>query len=154
MRLERIIMDLRHAKSILIDWFLMRLLLFHFIVTILLRMFYVLLFWTSLKDVRARENARGDTNGSHRYHQQRTNKQNKTKTKRQKYLAVARLLLPASKLLLPNCCFQRPFTPVRTDLLARGCTYPISVPRKTLVGRLEGCCCFQVVSLCGCSAHW
>ena len=139
----------------------MRLLLFHFIVTILLRMFYVLLFWTSLKDVRARENARGDTNGSHRYHQQRTNK-NKEKRKRkqktkttttQEYLAVARLLLPASKLLLPNCCFQRPFTPVRTDLLARGCTYPISVPRKTLAGRLEGCCCFQVVSLCGCSAQ-
>ena len=128
----------------------MRLLLFHFIVTILLRMFYVLLFWTSLKDVRAREKARGDTNGSHRYHQQQKTTENRKK-KRKKERNI--WLWLACCCLLLNCCFQRPFTPVRTDLLARGCTYPISVPRKTLAGRLEGCCCFQVVSLCGCSAQ-
>ena len=97
----------------------------------LLRICYVLLFWTSLKDLgRECERKREAIPvASCRYHQQKQQQQQKTKTTtsstttttttkkkkkkkkeeeiKQEFLAVARLLLPASNLLLPSTVYIR-----------------------------------------------
>ena len=65
-------------------------------------MFYVLLFVTSLTDVvRAREKARGDTNGI----SQIPSEEEEEEEIKQEYLAVARLFLPPSNLLLPSTVY-------------------------------------------------
>ena len=69
----------------------------HLIVIILLRMFYVLLFWSSRKDVeRSREKARSDTNCLSYI------PSGKNEIKTEETLVVARLLLPAFYLLLSS----------------------------------------------------
>ena len=61
-----------------------------------LRMFYVLLFWMSLKDmVKAQRKAEVIPTASRRYHQK----------SKQEYMAVAHLLLPTSNLLLPSTVY-------------------------------------------------
>ena len=77
---------------------------------------YVLLFWTSLKDVgreSERESARGNTNGLSQIpleEQKQTNKQ--TKQNKTELLAVARLLFFTSNLLLPSTVYIHIFLSV------------------------------------------
>ena len=67
-------------------------------------MFYVLLFVTSLTDVvRAREKARGDTNGISQIPSEE--EEEEEEEIKQEYLAVARLFLPPSNLLLPSTVY-------------------------------------------------
>ena len=71
-------------------------LLCHIFVIILLCIFYVLFISVSLKDVRAREKVRGDTSCFSYIPSQ------KKRRIKQEYLAMARLLLPTSNLLLTS----------------------------------------------------